>query len=222
MGGTSSIAKKITDSAIDAGIDVFCTFRNSGKVMPLKEINWVPLDFSKVESIELALDKLESIQLDYIIYLAGSLSHLQNKETSLLSVDRYFTENITHPMWFLMNLIETRNFRQNSKLTYVSSRSSDYGSHDYLYGMAKASLENFIKSVNLMKIPNLSLKIISSGLILGSEMEKSMPIEVSNRHRQSSKGKLLTLEQASLLIWEEAKRDNIGDTLERVQIGPVY
>lgn len=222
VGGTSSIAKLITTSAIDAGCEVFSTFRNNGKIAVSNEINWLPLDFSKVETINSALSTLELIHLDYVIYLAGSLSNLQNQDATLKSIDKYISESITHPMWFLRNLIKTRTFEKNSKLTYVSSRSSDYGSHDYLYGMAKSSLENFIKSVKFMNIPNLSLKIISSGLILGSDMEKSMPSENSKRHYQSSGGKLLTLEQASSLIWKEATSDASESILERVQIGPDY
>lgn len=222
VGGTSSIAKLITSRAIDAGCEVFSTFRNSRKINPSKEVNWIPLDFSKIETVESALGDLESIHLDYIIYLSGSLSHLQHEDATLQSFDRYIKENITIPVWFLKNLIKKKTFKENSKLTYVSSRSSEYGSHDYLYGIAKASLENFIKSVKFMKIPNLTLKIISSGLILGSEMEKSMPSEDSNRHYQSSKGKLLTLEQASSLIWKEATSDALVSTIERVQIGPNY
>lgn len=222
VGGTSSIAKLITSSAIEAGCEVFSTFRDSGKIVISKEINWIPLDFSKIETIDSALSKLQLIHLDYVIYLAGSLSHLHNEDATLKSVDRYIKDNITHPMWFLKNLIKTRTFEENSKLTYVSSRSSDYGSHDYLYGMAKASLENFIKSVKFMNIPNLNLKIISPGLILGSEMEKSMPSENSKRHYESSEGKLLTLEQASCLIWKEAISVTFDGVLERVQIGPIY
>jgi short-subunit dehydrogenase len=222
VGGTSSIAKLVTTSAIDEGYDVFCTFRNSEKITPLKDINWIPLDFAKVETIESTLSDLESIHLDYVIYLAGSLSHLQNEEAKLQSVEKYITESITLPVWFLTKLITRRTFKKNLQLTYVSSRSSDYGSHDYLYGIAKSSIENFIKSINLKKIPNLTLKIITSGLILGSEMEKSMPSEVSDNHFRSSEGKLLTLEQASVLIWNEATTNTTENVLEKVQIGPDY
>lgn len=222
MGGTSSIARLITSSAVNAGCEVISTYRNSGKIEVSKEINWLPLDFSRVETVDSALNTLKSIHLDYVIYLAGSLSNLQNQDATLKSFEDYISESITYPMWFLKNLIKTRTFEKTSKLTYVSSRSSDYGSHDYLYGMAKASLENFIKSVKFMNIPNLSLKIITSGLILGSEMEKSMPSENSKKHYQSSGGKLLTLEQASSLIWKEATSNTAESILERVQIGPDY
>lgn len=221
IGGTSSLSELICNLAISEGFQVFSTYRDERKLLPNPDVNWVQLDFKDIPSVKGALSYLSSLEFSRVIYLVGELSDLQNNETDLVRIDEYFRRNITAPIWFLKSLFESRYFTEMSTFTYLSSRASQFGSNDYCYGIAKASIENFIKSLSLLNLSNLEVKIVYSGLILDSGMQRIMPSEVVKNHIARSMDELIHKDLASNRIWEIANTIS-SKSLETFQIGPNY
>ena len=221
IGGTSSLSELICNLAISEGFQVFSTYRDERKLLPNPDVNWVQLDFKDISSVKGALSYLSSLEFSRVVYLVGELSDLQNNETDLVRIDEYFRRNITAPIWFLKSLFESRYFTKMSTFTYLSSRASQFGSNDYCYGIAKASIENFIKSLSLLNLSNLEVKIVYSGLILDSGMQRIMPSEVVKNHTARSMDELIHKDLASNRIWEIANTIS-SKSLETFQIGPNY
>jgi len=221
IGGTSSLSEMICALALSEGFQVFSTYRNKEKIFLSHEINWIHLDFNEITSVEGALSQLRSKNFLRIIYLVGELSDLQKKEIDFLEVDKYFKRNVSIPVWFLKLLLETKFQDEHCTFTYLSSRASQLGSNDYCYGIAKASIENFVKSISLLNSINLEMKIVFSGLILESAMQQKMSEVVVNNHLAKSMNKLIDRNLASAEIWEIANTVS-GKSLETFQIGPQY
>ena len=221
IGGTSSLSEMICDLALSEGFQVFSTYRDKEKIFLSQEITWVHLDFNDLPSVESALRYLRSTKFSRIIYLIGELSDLQKKQIDLVEIDKYFKRNISIPIYFLKLLLEDKLQGERCTFTYLSSRASQLGSNDYCYGIAKASIENFIKSLSLLNQTNLEMKIIFSGLILESGMQQKMPEVVVNNHLAKSKNELIDKHLASAKIWETANTIS-GTSLESFQIGPLY
>lgn len=222
VGGTSSLSKYICESALKDGWTVYCTYRNLEKRFSTKKFNWIYLNYEDFQSVESALSALQKVEFGKIIYLSAELSNLQNKEAGVVEMAEYFHRNISMPIWFLKSFISNNYFKDGSTFTYMSSRSSDFGSNDYCYGSAKAALENVVKSFSLLSDGKLKYKIIVSGLIDGSKMYREMSPQVAKNHKLRSKDKLLNVRESAGLIWDISSMGFSALNLERINIGPEY
>jgi NAD(P)-dependent dehydrogenase (short-subunit alcohol dehydrogenase family) len=222
VGGTSSLSKYICELALKDGWSVYCTYRDSNKRFLTEELNWIYLDYEDYKSLEGALARLQKIEFGKVIYLSGKLSNLQNKESDISDIEDYFKINIATPVWFLKSFVVHNNFKDGSTFTYLSSRASDFGSNDYYYGVAKAGLENLVKSFSLLSEGNLKFKIVVSGLIEGSRMYEEMPSHIVEVHKLRSMYKLLNTNDAANLIWDITSMGHSTVNLERIVIGPEY
>ena len=146
------MSKYICELALKDGWTVYCTYRNSDKRFLVEELEWIYLDYQFYESLDGALAILQKIELTKVIYLSGELSNLQNEDPEIDEIEDYLKRNILMPIWFLKSFLVHNVFKEGSTFTYLSSRSSDFGSNDYYYGIAKAALENLIKSVSLLSV----------------------------------------------------------------------
>ena len=222
IGGTSSLSEYICELALKDGWTVYCTYRNLEKRFYTEKINWIYLNYEEFQSLESALSTFQNIEFGRVIYLSAELSNLQNKEAGVTEVVEYFNRNISRPTWFLRHFTSHHNFQDGSTFTYLSSRSSDFGSNDYCYGAAKAALENLVKSFSLWTDGKLRFKIIVSGLIEGSSMYRGMPPHIAESHKLRSMDKLLNVKESAILIWDISSMGESTLNLERINIGPEY
>jgi len=222
VGGTSSLSKYICDLALTEGWAVYVTYRDENKKFLPDQLGWIYLDFDKIMSVEKALESIDGIKFKKIIYLVGEISDMQNKEISFGDLDSYFKRNISVPVWFLKSLLLNQKFDEGSTFTYMSSRASLLGSNDFCYGIAKASIENFVKSLSLLPRLGLKFRVLHSGLILGSGMQKNMPPEIVMIHSDKSGNRLVVADRVANQIWEFSSLSTSAKNLEIMEIGVPY
>jgi len=222
IGGTSSLSKSICDLALSEGWTVYATFRNEYKKFHSDQLNWIYLNFEELGDVDKALGDLGEIKFKKIVYLVGEISGLQNVEPVFSDLDSYFKRNISVPVWFLKHLLLNQEFSEGSTFTYMSSRAAQLGSNDFCYGIAKAAIENFVKSLSLLPALKLELRVLRSGLILGSEMQNNMPAEIVKVHMDKSDSGLIDADFVANQIWKFSDFRGSTTPLEILEVGPSY
>ena len=222
IGGTSSLSRYICELALGDGWSVYSTFRNENKKFLPDRLNWIYLNFEELESVDKALRQLDKVKFKKVIYLVGEISGIQNMHTSFVDLDSYFKRNISAPVWFLKDLILKQEFGEGSTFTYMSSRASRLGSNDFCYGIAKASIENFVKSLSLLPTLKIKFKVLHSGLISGSAMQSKMPPEVIKAHMDKSGEGLIDTTSIANQIWKFSDFREPVTNLEVLEVGPSY
>jgi NAD(P)-dependent dehydrogenase (short-subunit alcohol dehydrogenase family) len=197
LGGTSSIAKPIIETAIFKGYKVDATFRSLDKTWQTEGLSWHFLDIARVESIRDLKELIEYDSFERILYLIGSLSHIEISESDFEELSEYISTHLTNPIYLLNQILDK--ISENSRLLIMSSRAAKQ-SHDIPYAVIKCGLETFVRSArSRTKTPNISY--IRSGLILDSKMASVMTQSDMNRHLELSEGNLLNVESAASRIW---------------------
>jgi NAD(P)-dependent dehydrogenase (short-subunit alcohol dehydrogenase family) len=222
IGGTSSLSKYICELALSDGWAVYSTFRNENKRFLPDRLNWIHLNFEDLKSVEIALSQLDKVKFKKIIYLVGEISGIQNIEPFFSDLDSYFKRNISVPVWFLKYLLFNQEFGEGSTFTYMSSRASQLGSNDFCYGIAKAAIENFVKSLSLLPKLKIKFRVLHSGLILGSGMQKRMPPEIVKVHMDKSGDGLIDISLAANQIWQFSNFRELATNLEVLEVGIPY
>jgi nucleoside-diphosphate-sugar epimerase len=222
IGGTSSLSKSICELALGEGWTVYATFRNDYKKFLSDQLNWIHLNFEELESVDKALRDLGEIKFTKIIYLVGEISGLQNMDPFFPDLDSYVKRNISVPVWFLKHLLLNQEFSEGSTFTYMSSRAAQLGSNDFCYGMAKAAIENFIKSLSLLPALKLEFRVLRSGLILGSQMQGNMPAEIVKLHMDKSGSELIDADFVANQIWKFSNFRGSSAHFEIIEVGPSY
>lgn len=198
LGGTSSIAKPIIERAILEGFKVDATFRNLGKTWQTEGLSWHFLDIARIESIRDLNEVMKYSSFKRILYLIGSLSHIEISESDVEELSEYISTHLTNPIFLLNHVSEE--ISESSKLLIMSSRAAKK-SHDIPYALIKSGLETFIRSMrSRASITNISY--IRSGLILDSKMASTMTQSDMDRHLELSAGQLINLESAASRIWD--------------------
>lgn len=197
LGGTSSIARPVIETAILNGYKVDATFRSLDKTWEAEGLSWHFLDTARVESIWDLGELIDYGSFERILYLIGSLSHIEISESLYEELSEYISTHLTNPIYLLNQVLDKMS--ESSRFLIMSSRAAKQ-SHDIPYALIKSGLETFVRSTrSRTKTPNVSY--IRSGLILDSKMASVMTQSDVDRHLELSEGNLLNLDSAASRIW---------------------
>ena len=219
LGGTSSFAGELINNAKNKNYEVIASFREPSKVPEKSEIELFQLDVQHLKSIEKFLTQIDNYKFSRIVCLIGSLSEIQSINSYKVSA-KYIETYVTNIVYLLDNLLLANRAKHNCKILLVSSRSAKYGSFDYYYAIAKASIEAYAKSKSKSK-PQIRINALSIGLVKGSKMFNEMPKEVSNTHKKRTNDKLVTIPEVAKEIIDIFDRNAI-DSGVTLYFGPQY
>ncbi len=219
LGGTSSFAGELINNAKNKNYEVIASFREPSKVTEKIEIELIPLDIQNLNSIEKFLSQINNYNFSHIVCLIGALSEIHSANSYKVSA-KYIETYVTNLVYLLDNLFLANRLEDNCKILIVSSRSVKYGSFDYYYAIAKASIEAYVKSKSKLKL-QIRINALSIGLVKGSKMFNEMPTEVSNTHEKRTNDKLLTIPEVAKEIIDilDCSTVNSGEIL---YFGPQY
>lgn len=219
LGGTSSFAGELINNAKNNNYEVIASFREISTGLVKSEIELIPLDIQHLDSIEKFLSQIDNYNFSRIVCLIGALSEVHSIDSHKAS-SKYIETYVTNFIYLLDNLLFSNRVEDNCKILIVSSRSAKYGSFDYYYAIAKASIEAYVKSKS-KSTPQVQINALSIGLIKGSKMFNEMPTEVSNAHEKRTNYKLLTVPEVAKEILEIFDRSAI-DSGTTIYFGPQY
>jgi len=219
LGGTSSFAGELINNAKNKNYEVIASFREPSKVPEKSEIELFQLDVQHLKSIEKFLTQIDNYKFSRIVCLIGSLSETHSIHSYKVSA-RYIETYVTNLVYLLDNLLLANRSEYNCKILLVSSRAAKYGSFDYYYAIAKASIEAYAKSKSKSK-PQIRINALSIGLVKGSKMFNEMPTEVSNTHKKRTNDKLVTIPEVAKEIIDIFDRSAI-DSGVTLYFGPQY
>lgn len=225
IGGTSSLSPEIFRHASQEGFEIVATYRNSIPTTSFNEIRWLELDFSSINSVENFLGQIEEMSFTRILFFAGSASEVSESAFSVSEAEHYLKTNLILPAFLISRLVDSLEKVRPSSLLFMSSRSAKYGSFDYLYGIAKAGLQNLVLSLSRNSSPSVSIFSVVSGLIMGTRMQLNMTTEVVDSHEaraMSIGANLLKVEEAAATIWSLVQTEQSELNGETIMIGPDY
>ena len=198
LGGTSSIARPIIETAILEGYNVYASYRNSEKTWKDDHLTWIYLDTGKLESVEDFLHKVRLENPDRVICLIGALSGLELTQLDRSKFESYILEQLINPSYLIIRIFEL--LKPNSRMLVMSSRAAKR-SFDFSYSIVKSGIESLVLSLRTRNVDN-KIDFVRSGLILNSAMYFDMTEEDRIRHTTQSNGNLLGLDGAATAIWE--------------------
>ena len=225
IGGTSSLAPQLFELAEKDGFDICATYRDSESVSGHSNINWLHLDLSKRESIDLFFSQIRSLKFVRIVFLVGKTSGFKQRIYSEGELEIYFNTQLIRPIKVIDRLVSFLELEKPSNLLFISSRAALYGSHDWPYGVAKAGIQNFVTSASKVIEKPKSVLSVASGLIVGSTMQMEMTDEVVNSHKSRARENgldLMTITDFVTQIWNLDPVVTLEMNGQVVEIGAVY
>jgi len=198
LGGSSSIAKPIIETAILEGYKVYASFRDSKKTWENDHLTWMYLDTGILESVENFLKEFSLKTPDRVICLIGALSGIELTKIDRSKFESYLLEQLINPSYLIIRIFES--LKPNSRMLVMSSRAAKR-SYDFSYSIVKSGIESLVLSLRTRNGYN-NINYIRSGLILNSAMYFVMTEEDRVRHNVQSHGTLLSLDGATAAIWE--------------------
>jgi NAD(P)-dependent dehydrogenase (short-subunit alcohol dehydrogenase family) len=198
LGGSSSIAKPIIETAIAEGYKVCASFRDSKKTWEHEHLTWIYLDTGKLDSVENFLNEISPETADRVISLIGALSGIELTETDRDKFELYLLEQLINPSYLIIRIFEILD--PNSQMLIMSSRAARK-SFDFSYSMVKSGLESLVLSLRTRSKYN-NVNYVRCGLILNSAMYFEMTEVDRIRHTVQSSGTLLSLDSAASEIWQ--------------------
>jgi NAD(P)-dependent dehydrogenase (short-subunit alcohol dehydrogenase family) len=214
LGGSSSIAKPIIETAILDGYHVYASFRDFKKTWKDENLTWVYLDTGKIESLDDFLNEINLKTTDRVICLIGALSGIELTNIDVNKFESYLVEQLINLSVLIIRIFES--LEPSSRMLIMSSRAAKR-SYDFSYAIVKSGVESLVLSLrNRNKFNNINY--VRSGLILNSSMYFDMTGGDHLRHITQSNGTLLSLGSAATEIWQifdKSWADNEGFFLGR-------
>ena len=225
IGGTSSLAPQLFELAEKDSFDIYATYRESESVSGPSNINWLHLDLSKRESIDLFFLQIQNLKFVRIVFLVGKTSGFKPRIYSEGDLASYFKTQLIQPIKVIDRLVSFLESEKPANLIFISSRAALYGSHDWPYGVAKAGVQNFVTSTSKLIEKPKSVLSVASGLIVGSTMQIEMADEVLHSHKNRARENgfdLMTINDFVRQIWKLNPVVTLEMNGQVVEIGAVY
>lgn len=225
IGGTSSLAPQLIQLAIADGFEIHATTRSLIHKEKDSCVTWWHLDLGITESVNEFILSIHGLTFTRIIYLIGESSGFGIHDFSEIQAREYLRTQLVSPILLISRLAIHLDMSAESNFVFVSSRSALHGSSDSLYGVAKAGIQNFIKSISKEDFPGISFVSVVTGLIINSRMQKNMGTFRTQSHLEKAKqagGDLISLDEATRLIWAINPLVTLGKTGDVFMLGLDY
>jgi len=223
LGGSSSIGQSMIEELLRRNFSIVASSRRAGpSVSKRVNVDWVALDLSSSESCNAFMDHVGKREFSAIALLIGEMSPLVTSDNLTEGeVKDYFQSHVTNYGW-LIHRIAVFAASHDTKILYLSSRATVYGSHDYFYSSAKAAIASLVKS--LAKNSDLRAKTLSiaPGLIEGSGMVRHFSLTDLESHRRRSNYSLWSVDQLANHMCDLLVDSSVDWNGETIEIGPRY
>lgn len=167
-------------------------------------------------SIRKFLIMIEKKDFNIILFLAGATNPKK------IDLENYLTTHFLHTISLFEDLIKESRQKFPVCFVYISSRAMKYPSFDVYYSAVKAGLVSALRSLSLIAHPESKIISILPGLIQNSQMYFEMDQSIRLSHLKRSNYELLSVEGASLAIFEVIDNKDEFENCALVEIGPTY
>ena len=220
IGGTSSLAGKLSAFAKEESYDVTATFRGNISKDRDPRIKWANLELSQKESVEEFFDELSDIKYDRVLFLVGAVTNKYFLDMSYSEMLHYYSTYVVNSLYLLQKCSSL--LKMTSNIIVMSSRAGSNASYDVHYSAVKSALEAYVRSSAKSLGKNQSIVAVSSGLIEGSKMYLDMKPEHRNSHKIRAGGSLVTIDELCAQIWSLKADKTIKNNGKTIYIGPIY
>ena len=206
VGANSAIGIAIVRQFINQGDIVIATHCKSNPEFANDNLEWLHLDLSDEESIDLFIKGLANnkLPIDSAIFVSGVLpgksleNYLHKEMNTVLDINFLGQAKCVQALLPLL--------ANPSQILMISSVSGERGSYDPIYAASKGAIIAFVKSLATSLPPQVRCISIAPGLVKGSGMYEAMAAEIRKTHLDRTPlKKLITAEELAKIVFDLTK-----------------